>query len=151
QVLFDLNRMATDLILFSLPDFGFFRLPEAYCTGSSIMPQKKNPDVLELLRSHYHTLVGLESGLKTRMANQISGYHRDIQLSKGPLIQGFQITLACLSIAEQVISALEVDPQRCREAMTEELFATQRVYELVARGIPFREAYRQVARDYSGS
>jgi argininosuccinate lyase len=81
QILYDLNRMSSDLIFFSLPELGYVALPDAFCTGSSIMPQKKNPDVLELMRAQFHRVAACETQLKNTAANLISGYHRDVQLT----------------------------------------------------------------------
>jgi len=148
QVMYDLNRMVSDLILFSLPELGFFDLPAEICTGSSIMPQKKNPDVLELVRAKYHEILGLEFQIKSLPANLITGYHRDLQLTKEPVMRGLKTTLDTLDVMTLVVSKLQVDEQRADEAMTEELYATERVYELVKKGMPFREAYRKISEDY---
>lgn len=148
QALADVNRMAADLILFTMPGFDFFTLPAAFCTGSSIMPQKKNPDVLELLRGKYHELHGCEMQLRSTTINLMSGYHRDLQLTKEALMRGLAVALETLPIAALVISHLEVNAERCAAAMTEELFATARAYQLVQQGLPFREAYRIIAAEY---
>jgi len=148
QLLLDINRMATDLILFSMPEFGFFILPEAFCTGSSIMPQKKNPDVLELLRAKYHGVAARSQELQSLIANLISGYHRDLQLSKKPVMEALDTTRECIEMMTRVIQNLQVDEAACRKAMTKELFATEEVYALVRQGIPFREAYRRVGKRY---
>jgi len=148
QVMLDLNRIASDLILFSMPEFGFFELPDEFCTGSSIMPQKKNPDVLELLRARYHVIIALESQVKTQVSNLISGYNRDIQLTKEPVMKGFDITRAGLEVAELLFRHLVVNRERCEEALTDDLLATERVYALVRQGVPFREAYQRIAKEY---
>jgi argininosuccinate lyase len=148
QIMYDLNRIASDLILFTLPDFGYFNLPDEFLTGSSIMPQKKNPDVLELLRAKYHEVFAAEIQVRNTAVNLISGYHRDLQLTKEPLIRGFNTTLVSLQIATLVFRNLSVDPAKCQAAMSDELFATAKVYELVEKGMPFREAYRIVAQQF---
>ncbi len=147
QVLFDLNRCASDLILFSMPDWGFFDLPATFCTGSSIMPQKMNPDVLELVRAKYHVINGLESQLKNLMANLITGYHRDAQLTKEPALKGITITADCLSIMTLLIDGIKVDADKAARQMSDELFATEKAYRLVEQGVPFRDAYRRVAKE----
>lgn len=147
-IMFDLNKIATDLILFSMPEFGYFELSEDFCTGSSIMPQKKNPDVLELVRAKYHVLISLEMQLKNIIGNLVSGYHRDLQLTKDAIMQAFEITESCLSIMCLLIKKLKVNEENCRRALTEELFATERVLELVKQGMPFREAYKIISKDY---
>lgn len=148
QIMFDLNRVASDIILFSLPELGYFELPDALCTGSSIMPQKTNPDVLELVRAKYHEVVAIELQLKTTLANLITGYHRDAQLTKEPTMRGLDVTQSCLNIMALVFDNLGVNPEKCERALTDEVYATERVYELVKNGMPFREAYRKIAKKY---
>ena len=150
QIMYDLNKMASDLILFSLPDFGYFDLPDEFCTGSSIMPQKKNPDVLELIRANYQVTVSYEFQVKQLNANLISGYHRDLQLTKKPVLQGFEIAKSSLEMMKLVFQNLQVNEEACGRAMTEEIYATEKVYQLVKKGIPFREAYRKVAKELFG-
>lgn len=150
QILYDLNKMATDLIFFTLPELGYFALPNEFLTGSSIMPHKKNPDVLELLRAKYHEVLAFEMQVRNTAVNLISGYHRDLQLTKEAIIRGFGTTLAAVQIATLVFQNLSVNPDKCQAAMTEELFTTAKVYELVEKGMPFREAYRLIARQFGG-
>ncbi|HRD18667.1 MAG TPA: argininosuccinate lyase, partial [Candidatus Marinimicrobia bacterium] len=94
QIMHDLNKVASDLILFTMPEFNYFSLPEEFLTGSSIMPHKKNPDVLELLRAKYHTVFAYEMQVRNTGVNLISGYHRDLQLTKEAIIRAFKTTLA---------------------------------------------------------
>lgn len=148
QIMFDLNKLASDIILFSMPEFGYFNLPEDICTGSSIMPHKKNPDVLELVRAKYHIVVSYEFQIKELTSNLISGYHRDLQLTKKPVMKGIDITKSSISIMNLVISNLKIDKQKCQKALSEEIFATEEVYKLVKKGIPFREAYRIIAKKF---
>ena len=145
QLLLTINRLASDLIQFSMAEFEYFSLPEDFCTGSSIMPQKENPDVLELLRANYHIILGYETQVKTLTSNLISGYNRDIQLSKEPVMRGIKLVKDCLGISAVVVSGLTVNKDKCQAAMTSELYATEKAYEMVKEGIPFREAYRKVA------
>ena len=146
QAMFDLNKIATDLILFSMPEFGYFELPDEFCTGSSIMPQKKNPDILELLRAKYHVVSSCELEVRSLVSNLISGYHRDVQLTKEPVMKACAITKESLEITAKLFNNLSVNRKKCAAAMTEEIFATEKVYDLVKQGIPFREAYQQIAR-----
>ena len=148
QILLGLNRLATDLILFNTQEFGFVKLADELTTGSSIMPHKKNPDVLELLRGKYHVVVGEEMKVKGLTANLMSGYNRDVQLTKEPLFNGLDATIDCLTVMSRLLPGLTFDEDRCRKAMTEELYATERVYALVGQGMPFREAYRKVAEEW---
>lgn len=147
QIMYDLNKLASDLILYNMVEFGFVSLPEDFCTGSSIMPQKKNPDVLELVRTKYHLVLGEEFKVKSMMSNLISGYNRDLQLTKGPLLLSIETTKDSLQIMSLVLNGMEFLEKNCANAMTDELFATERAYELVKSGVPFREAYQKVAKD----
>ena len=146
QVMLTLNKLATDLVLFSAPEFGFLKLPEKFCTGSSIMPQKKNPDVLELVRGKYHVVLGEEFKALSLAGNLLSGYNRDAQLAKGPLFACLDAASASLSIMATVTAGLKFDRDRC--ALTPELFATEEAYKLVKQGVPFRDAYRQVGEKF---
>jgi argininosuccinate lyase len=146
QVMLDLNKLCSDLVMYSMPEFGFVKLPDAFCTGSSIMPQKKNPDVLELVRGRYHAVLGEEFKIKSLAGNLISGYNRDVQLAKGPLFACLDAALASLQIMSVVVDGLRFDAARC--APSGELFATEEVYKLVKKGLPFRDAYRKVAEKF---
>lgn len=146
QVMYDLNRCAVDLITFSMPEFGYFKLPDEFCTGSSIMPQKKNPDVLELVRGKYHQLVSLELQVRNTAAGLLSGYNRDLQLTKGPVMTGFDVTIQTTKIMALVFQNLQVIEENCNKALTDELYATHKVYEMVKKGRPFREAYKEIAK-----
>jgi len=146
QILLTINRLCSDVIQFSMKEFGYFSLPESFCTGSSIMPQKNNPDILELLRGSYHIMLGYEAQVKSLSSNLISGYNRDIQLSKEPVMKGLKLAVDCLSVNISLLSNLKVNKLKCSEAMTEELYATAKVYDLVKNGVPFRQAYKEVAK-----
>ncbi len=145
QVMYDLNRLASDLMLFTTRELGFVALPEKLCTGSSIMPQKRNPDVLELIRASYHVVLGEEGTIRRLPSNLISGYNRDVQLTKGPLMRGLDTTLRSLAMMTRIVCEMTFDVERCREAMGSELSATERAYRLVLEGVPFRDAYRRIA------
>jgi argininosuccinate lyase len=147
QIALDLNRLCSDLCLFSMGEFGYFELPEDITTGSSIMPQKRNPDVLELIRGKAHVLRSLASRAAGLVHNLPSGYNRDYQLTKGPLMEGLATCLECLWILAPVLEKLKVDEQRCRAGLSPELFSVAQAYGLVRKGVPFREAYRRVADD----
>jgi argininosuccinate lyase len=151
QILLDLNRLASDLALFATREFGFVRLPEALCTGSSIMPQKRNPDVLELVRARYHVVLGEQLKVQGLLANLMSGYQRDAQLTKEPVMRALDETEACLGIMPVVLDGMELDRAACAAALTDDLYATERALALVAKGVPFREAYREVAADLAAA
>lgn len=147
QLMHGLNRLACDLMLFSMREFGFVALPSVLLTGSSLMPQKRNADVLELVRGSFHVVHGEETKVRTLTAGLMSGYNRDVQLSKGPLMRGVAVTLDCLRAMTLVLDGLRIDEAACSAGLTDELFATERAMKLVARGIPFRDAYRQIASE----
>lgn len=144
-ILMSLNRWASDLILFTMPEFGFFELTDELTTGSSIMPHKKNPDVLELIRASVHKVIACQNQVQNISLNLISGYHRDIQLTKEPVMNGLQTTLECVEVAGTVMEGLSVNVEKLNNSMSEELYSVQKVYDLVKKGIPFREAYKIIA------
>jgi len=148
QIMFDLNKMASDLVIFTMPEFGYFELPREFCTGSSIMPQKENPDVLELLRANYHVVVSYEFQVKNIIGNLMSGYSRDLQLTKEPVMRGLEITKKSLSITNLIFESLKVNKENCNKALTKDIYATEEVYELVRQGVPFREAYKTISQKY---
>jgi argininosuccinate lyase len=145
QILVDLNKMSADIIFFSIPEIGYINLSPEISTGSSIMPHKKNPDVLEIIRANYHKLTSFEFEIKSIISNLISGYNRDLQLTKEPMMKGFEITKECLLVMKTVIEQISVDEKKCKKALTEELYSTNSVYKLVKQGVPFRDAYKNIA------
>ncbi|MBN2280286.1 MAG: argininosuccinate lyase [Candidatus Marinimicrobia bacterium] len=147
-IMFDLNKMASDLILFSMPGLDFFKLPDEFTTGSSIMPQKKNPDVMEIMRGNYHKVLSLEMRVKSMMSNLIMGYHRDFQLFKEAVMEAFDVTCDSLNIADHVMGSLSVNQDVCEQHIDDEVCATEKVYRLVEKGIPFRDAYRTIAEEF---
>lgn len=149
MIMFDLNKMASDIILFSMPEFGYFEIPREFCTGSSIMPHKMNPDVLELMRARYHQIAAAQAGVMGIASNLISGYNRDMQLTKGYVMDGIEAAKSSLKIASLIIKGLKVDRERCKEAMTKELYSVKDAYELAKKGVAFRDAYSKVAGEYS--
>jgi len=148
QILYDINKLSTDMILFTEPSFGYFDLPSEFLTGSSIMPQKKNPDVFELLRGKFHQIQSYEMQVRNTNVSLISGYHRDIQLTKEAVMNGFDLAEASIAITAFVFESLEVNRENCKKAMTKELFATEMAFDLVRTGVSFREAYREVAKKF---
>lgn len=148
QIMIDLNRMASDFLLFSMPEFGYINFPKELCTGSSIMPHKKNADVLELIRANYHKIISYEFEVKNITSNLISGYNRDVQLTKEPIMKGFEITKDSMDMIIIVIKNLQVKKDQCKKAMTEELYATEETYDLIKKGIPFRDAYKEISQKY---
>lgn len=145
QVVGTANRLASDLVLYATSEFGFVDLPAEFCTGSSIMPQKKNPDVLELVRARYAQIAGEMQSLVMQPANLPGGYHRDLQLTKGALMRSLQQTADALDAMTAVVSGLTFQRERTEAACTPDLLATHRALKQVAAGVPFRTAYRAAA------
>ena len=143
----DLARLAWDLQLMSGPELGFFRLPGRVATGSSIMPQKKNPDVLELTRGNAGVLQSWLDRVLLVAGRLPSSYHRDYQLTKEPLLRGLRLARAMLRAMELTIQGVEVDAARASAAVQDEAFATHRALELTRQGVPFRDAYRRVGEE----
>lgn len=147
QLMVALSRLAEDLIIFSMPEFAYFRLPREYCTGSSIMPQKYNPDVLELVRSKAAIVVGLQTAALTQLHAMPGGYNRDLQDSKGLYMKGISIARTTLRILAKVVDGVSVDEAKLRAGFIPGVFATDAALRQVAAGVPWREAYHDV-RDH---
>ena len=144
QVMLTLSRFAEDLILYSMPEFGYFVLPPELCTGSSIMPQKYNPDVLELIRAKTACVLGQGAAACGIVKGLAGGYNRDLQETKALVLDGLRTTRASLRILRLLVSSLAVRPERLRAGFTPGVFATDRALQLVAGGMPFRDAYQHV-------
>ncbi len=145
----DVQRLAWDLSLFTTSEFGFIALPERYCTGSSIMPNKNNPDVVELLRATHAGVLGAQVELNAVLALP-SGYQRDLQATKPPLLRAFHTGLRALELLPGLLASFAWNEERMRLALTPDMYATDRATRLAADGMPFREAYRAVAEDLDG-
>jgi argininosuccinate lyase len=146
-VALDLGKLAADVWLFSSEEFGFLRLPVAFTTGSSLMPQKRNPDAVELTRARCRTLVAARAELLDLLRDLPSGYHRDFQLLKAPLFRAHDTALALLSLWTRLIPSLVPDQARLTTAAADpSLRATERVLTAVKAGTSFRDAYREESR-----
>jgi argininosuccinate lyase len=140
----DLGRFAADVLLFATHEFGFLTLPDAFTTGSSIMPQKRNPDVFELIRGRSATALGCLTEALALCAKLPSGYNRDLQLLKFPLFRGIDLALETLAILPPAIAAMRFLPEAIK--LDPAINAAEEANRLAVReGIPFREAYRRVA------
>lgn len=148
QIMFDLNKISTDILLFSMSEIGYMKLSSEICTGSSIMPHKKNPDVLEIIRANYYKMLSFEFQIKTVIGNLPSGYNRDLQLTKQPILEGFEITKNSLQVMKILINNIQVNQKKCKKAMTRELYSTKEICDLVKKGVAFRDAYNQISRNY---
>jgi argininosuccinate lyase len=140
----DLGRFAADVLLFATQEFGFVTLPDAFTTGSSIMPQKRNPDVFELIRGRSATAQACLLEVLSVCAKLPSGYQRDLQLIKFPLFRGIDLATATLAIVPPAIAALRFNRAAIR--LDPAIHAAEEANRLVVtQGIPFREAYQRVA------
>jgi argininosuccinate lyase len=144
SAMLDLRRLAWDLSLFTTAEFGFVSLPAQYTTGSSIMPNKRNPDVIELMRGSYASVAAARTEVE-QLLSLPSGYQRDLQVSKGALFHGFGRGLQALSLLPAMLGGIEWRKERLQASIDAAMFATDIAVELAAQGVPFRDAYRQVA------
>lgn len=144
QLMLTLNKMASDFLLFTTQEFKFFTIPDDIGTGSSIMPQKKNLDVAELIRGRTATVLSCRNEITMNILNKISGYHRDGQEIKRPLFLGLRYTEMSLEVASIIVKRVSPNEQELYNDMTPELFATHKAFELVKKGKMFRDAYREV-------
>ncbi|KAH9857075.1 argininosuccinate lyase [Lenzites betulinus] len=141
-----ISRMAEDLIIYSTAEFGFVTLSDAYSTGSSIMPQKKNPDSLELLRGKSGRVFGNMSGFLMTLKGLPSTYNKDLQEDKEPLFDAVDTVAASFQIAEGVVATMNVHGEKMRAALTMDVLATDLAEYLVRKGIPFRETHHVSGR-----
>lgn len=148
SVLQTINKFATDLLLFTTAEYGFFTVTDELTTGSSIMPQKKNVDLAELLRSKIHLVFGNYVSIISLCSNLPSGYNRDLQDTKKPLFESLEIAISSLKMCQILLSGLHPDAKKLKAAMTSELYAAEDVMKLAKKGIPFRTAYQKIASRY---
>ncbi len=141
-----LEKFLWDVVLYSMPEFGFLDLPEAFTTGSSIMPQKCNPDVVELARARCRELRGHAAMLQELAGGLPSSYHRDFQLLKKPLFAALDTAHALLTILVRLVPSLNVNAERAHAACGDELYAAHEATRLAQQGLPFRDAYQRVAQ-----
>lgn len=144
----DIARMSSDLLMFYTQEFAYVTLAADVTTGSSIMPQKRNPDVLELLRGASATVQACLNEAMMITAKLPSGYHRDLQRLKSPLFRGIDLCIESIDIMAYLLSGLAFKPENIR--LDDGIFATAEAYQLVSdEGIPFREAYRRIAKRFA--
>ncbi|MCX6227993.1 MAG: argininosuccinate lyase [Bacteroidia bacterium] len=139
-----LSRLAYDVCLFMSQNFNFVSLPDELTTGSSIMPHKKNPDIFELLRSHCNKLQGLPNQILLMTNNLPSGYFRDLQLIKELFIPAFGELKSCLSICSFAVANMKINEDILADKRYENIYSVESVNELVIKGTPFREAYKEI-------
>ena len=148
NVMFDIGKMSSDLLLFTTKEFNFFTLPDSFKTGSSIMPQKKNYDVLELIRGNIAVFNGYQNQIENIVKNLPAGYNRDFQLTKEPYMKGIKLALDTLEVMILVIKNLETKKTNLENACSSELYATDEALKLVRTGKNFREAYQEVKEKF---
>jgi argininosuccinate lyase len=141
-----LSKLAEQIVLYTSAEFGFFELSDAFTTGSSLMPQKKNPDVFELTRGKAGTLIGLLTGLLATLKGLPSTYDKDLQEDKAPVFQATDTLLAISSVLAVALKTITVKAERMRAAIDPTMMATDLADYLVIRGVPFREAHAMAGK-----
>src|SRR3989440_1632451 len=148
QIMLDLSKLAQDILLFTTVEYGFFQVAQELCTGSSIMPQKRNLGIMELVHARTQTMLALQQQILGIVTGLPSGYNMDYQETKRPFMEALNLVQESLEICTLVVSSLGVNTERLTAACTFELFAADRAYELTAAaGLPFRDAYRIVGAE----
>lgn len=139
-----LNKLATDVCLFMNQHFAFISFPDDLTTGSSIMPHKKNPDVFELIRAKTNQIQGVPTTVGYLLTNMSTGYHRDMQLLKEEIFPGIEKLKSCLSMCTFMLKSIKVRQNILQDSFYKHLFSVEVVNDLVLKGVPFRDAYKQV-------
>ncbi|MDP4224145.1 MAG: argininosuccinate lyase [Bacteroidota bacterium] len=140
-----LSRFAMDVCLFMTAEFRFIDFPDEYVTGSSIMPQKRNPDVFELIRGKANLILSIPGQMASLTSGLPSGYNRDFQLLKQLVIDGFSELNDCLIITIKMLESIKVSSDLIDKPLYNNIFSTEAVNRLVKQGVPFRDAYKQIA------
>jgi argininosuccinate lyase len=146
-IAYTLSKLAMDCCLYMNQNFGFISFPDSLTTGSSIMPHKKNPDVFELIRGKCNRIQSIPNELALLLGNLPSGYHRDLQLTKEILFPALEELKSCMQMTRLMLSNIQVKSGILQDEKYRYLFSVEAVNDLVKKGISFREAYRQVAKD----
>ncbi len=144
-----IEKYSYDLIIYNMQELRWVKIPKSFTTGSSIMPQKQNPDVLELLRGSASRVRASEFEIASIISKLPSHYHRDFQLTKEPLVKARNISLSTLSIFKQVLEGIDFDIIELEKSKSEELYVTYQAFRLVRQGMSFRDAYIETARLYT--
>jgi argininosuccinate lyase len=142
-----LNRLAADVCLFMNQHFGFIGFPDDLTTGSSIMPHKKNPDVFELIRAKTNQIAAVPNTVNLLLANTTTGYHRDLQLLKEEIFPALATMKDCLAMSSFMLRSIQVKKEILQDPFFKHVFSVEVVNELVLKGVPFRDAYKQVGMD----
>jgi argininosuccinate lyase len=142
-----LNRLSADVCLFMNQHFGFISFPDDLTTGSSIMPHKKNPDVFELIRAKTNQISAVPNTVSLLLANTTTGYHRDLQLLKEEIFPAMATLKDCLAMSTFMLKSIKVKKEILLDPFFKHVFSVEVVNELVLKGVPFRDAYKQVGMD----
>lgn len=145
QLMQTMAKFANDVLLFSMSEFGFVVLPKEYCTGSSLMPQKRNGDVFELTRGKANVMLGYLLSTIELQNVLLSGYNRDTQLTKDLMVKALHLYSNTVKVMSTVTGGITLNKAKCLAGCSAEIFATDKALDLVKGGLPFRDAYRQVA------
>jgi len=148
-IMIALGRFSNDMITFTTQEFGFFSLPDNFTTGSSIMPQKRNYDVFEIMRGNTKVFHSYQSQIQEIISALGSGYNRDLQLTKKPFVLGMNLCTETMKLFGEIVDNLNVNKEKLEKSMTPDLFVTNEVYELVKKGDSFREAYLEVKNKWN--
>jgi argininosuccinate lyase len=151
QIMMTLNRFSSDLLFYTTQEFQFFKMDDSIATGSSIMPQKKNLDVAELIRGRTSTVISCKNEITMNSLNKISGYHRDSQEIKRPLFLGIKYTQMSIEACKVVLQNIKPNEEILMKSMLEcpGLFAAHKAFEKVKDGLTFRDAYREIGSHIS--
>lgn len=141
------SKFASDMLLFTTREFDYFSLPDEFTTGSSIMPNKRNYDVFEIMRGSSSILNGYTQQVQGVVSALGGGFQRDLQLTKEPFIKGVELANSTLEVLTQTLANITPNKNKLESAMSQDLFATEEVYKLVAEGASFRDAYKKVKGD----
>ena len=145
QIMLTLSRFASDMLMFTTSEFDYFDVPSELCTGSSIMPQKNNLDIMEILRARTHRILQYAHANSEILAGLPSGYNADFAETKESLLVSFSIVKSSIKISDLLVCGIKPKIGNLKKGFSKEIYATHAAYQLVKKGIPFREAYKQVA------
>jgi argininosuccinate lyase len=143
------GRFANDMVMFTTQEFNFFSLPDNFTTGSSIMPQKRNYDVFEIMRGNTKVFCSFQNQIQNIISSLGSGYNRDLQLTKKPFVLATSLCVSTCELMLEIISNFKIHKKSLNKAMTKDLFITNEVYELVKDGKNFRDAYLEIKEKWN--
>jgi len=148
QIMIIFSRFASDMMIFTTQEFNYFKLPNNFTTGSSIMPQKRNYDLFEIMRGNVRVFSSYQMQIQNIISGLGTGYHRDLQLTKKPFMNGVELVDESIILMQEIIKNLEVNNKKLENSMTDDLFLTNKIYDLVNKGVPFRDAYQEVKKNW---